>query len=171
MKANVQTHPAPNSERYSGILAHPTSFPSYYGVGDLGDTAYRFIDYLVSAGQTLWQVLPLGPTGFGDSPYQSFSAFAGQPLLISPEKMRDEGLLSQEDLDAYPNLPTKYVDYGAVIQQKNILFAKAYEAFLNISKSSKLYKRYETFCEKEAFWLDNYCLFMAIKDSQEGKLG
>ncbi len=123
------TNPVINSERYAGILAHPTSFPSYYGIGDLGQTSYEFVDYLKSAGQSLWQVLPLGPTGFGDSPYQGFSAFAGQPLLISPDKMAEEGLLTQTELDAYPILPTRYVDYGAVIWEKNKLFASAYERF------------------------------------------
>lgn len=170
MISNIQAQPVLNSERYSGILAHPTSFPSYYGVGDLGQTAYDFVDYLVSAGQTLWQVLPLGPTGFGDSPYQAFSAFAGQPILISPDKLKEQGLLEQEDLDGYPNLPTKYVDYGAVIWEKNKLFAKAYERFQELVKTNPIKERYAKFCEEQAFWLDGYVLFMALKDANGGKL-
>jgi len=82
-----------NFIRYSGILVHPTSFPSPYGIGDMGPGAYEFIDFLKAAGQTLWQCLPLGPTGFGDSPYQSFSSFAGQPLIISPDKLIEINLL------------------------------------------------------------------------------
>ena len=89
-------------KRFSGILVHPTSFPSPYGIGDLGSGAYEFIDFLKAAGQSIWQCLPLGPTGYGDSPYQSFSSFAGQPLLISPDKLMDMGLLSCEDLGEIP---------------------------------------------------------------------
>lgn len=170
MQTQTQTHPVLNSERYAGILAHPTSFPSYYGIGDLGKTAYDFIDYLISAGQTLWQVLPLGPTGFGDSPYQGFSAFAGQPLLISPDRMADEGLLTEEELSAYPNLPVKCVDYGAVIQAKNSLFASAYQRFQRLDETNSMKKRYHKFCEENEEWLNGYTLFMALKDANEGRL-
>lgn len=173
MTNNVQTNPVLNSERYSGILAHPTSFPSYYGIGDLGQTAYNFVDYVKSAGQTLWQVLPLGPTGFGDSPYQGFSAFAGQPLLISPDKMMEAGLLVQAELDAYPILSTQYVDYGAVIWEKNKLFAAAYERFRKLLKKGEkepMVKRYNEFCLEHAEWLEDYALFMALKDANGGKL-
>lgn len=98
---NVQEIKKAPRPRYSGILVHPTSFPSPYGIGDLGDSAYAFIDFLYDAGQTLWQCLPLGPTGFGDSPYQAFSAFAGQPLLISPDLLLKDGLLEKDDLAMY----------------------------------------------------------------------
>ena len=84
--------------RSSGVLLHPTSLPGPYGIGDAGREAFRFVDWLVSAGQSLWQVLPLGPTGFGDSPYQCFSAFAGNPLLASPEQLLAEGLLAKDDV-------------------------------------------------------------------------
>lgn len=86
------------ASRYCGILVHPTSFPSPYGIGDMGKGAYDFINFLKKAGLTLWQCLPLGPTGFGDSPYQSFSSFAGQPLIISPDKLKETGLLADDDL-------------------------------------------------------------------------
>ena len=89
-------------KRYSGILLHPTSLPSPYGIGDLGRDAYEFVDFLEKAGQTLWQVLPLGPTGYGDSPYQSYSVFAGQILLISPEKLVEQGLIEKADLRTSP---------------------------------------------------------------------
>ena len=88
--------------RLSGVLVHPTSFPSPYGIGDLGQGAYDFIDFLKASGQSLWQVLPLGPTGFGDSPYQSFSAFAGQSLLISPDDLVDLELITKDDLYPIP---------------------------------------------------------------------
>lgn len=166
----IQKQPVMDRNRYAGILAHPTSFPSEYGIGDLGDTAYRFVDYLVSAGQSLWQVLPLGPTGYGDSPYQGFSAFAGQPLLISPDRLEEEGLLKQEELDAYPRLPSDYVDYGAVMAAKNELFHKAYERFCELDETNRLKKGYERFCREQAFWLAGYALFMALKDTNEGRL-
>src|SRR5438105_4265520 len=91
--------------RTSGILLHPTSLPGSFGIGDFGPAAYQFADFLTEAEQSLWQVLPLGPTGYGDSPYQCFSAFAGNPLLISPEYLMKEGLLSNDDLRAVPQLP------------------------------------------------------------------
>src|SRR5450755_682422 len=95
-----------NFPRASGILLHPTSLPSRFGIGDLGDEAYRFADFFAASGQSLWQVLPLGPTGYGDSPYACYSAFAGNNLLISPEKLFEEGLLAKSDLDEIPSLPT-----------------------------------------------------------------
>lgn len=157
-------------KRFSGILVHPTSFPSPYGVGDLGDFAYEFVDYLVSAGQTLWQVLPLGPTGYGDSPYQAFSAFAGQPVLISPDKMKEMGLLDDEDLASYPKLPEKFVDYGAVIWEKNKLFRIAYSNFTKKGDLERIREQFHRFCEENARWLDDYALFMALKDANGGKM-
>ncbi|HET7088626.1 MAG TPA: 4-alpha-glucanotransferase, partial [Anaerolineae bacterium] len=100
--------------RSSGILLHPTSLPGRYGIGDLGDDAYRFVDFLADAKQSLWQVLPLGPTGYGDSPYQCFSAFAGNPLLISPDKLLEEGLLAEDDVRSVPPFPSGAVDFGEV---------------------------------------------------------
>ena len=100
-------------KRSSGILLHPTSLPGRYGVGDLGAEAYRFVDWLEAAGQHLWQVLPLGPTGYGDSPYQCFSAFAGNTLLVSPDLLVEQGLLGAEDLTGAPELAEGSVAYGA----------------------------------------------------------
>jgi 4-alpha-glucanotransferase len=105
-------------ERASGILLHPTSLPGPYGIGDLGPAAYKFVDFLVAAGQTYWQILPLGPTGYGDSPYQTFSAFAGNPLLISPELLVEDGLFPATALDHAPPFPARWVDYGPVIDYK-----------------------------------------------------
>src|SRR5438128_9017651 len=97
--------------RASGILLHPTSLPGRFGIGDLGDEAYRFTDFLVASGQSLWQVLPLGPTGYGDSPYACYSAFAGNTLLISPERLSEEGLLSKNDLTDITSVTSDRVDF------------------------------------------------------------
>ena len=148
-------------ERSAGVLLHPTSLPGKFGIGDLGHDAYRFIDFLKEAGQTLWQVLPLGPTGYGDSPYQCFSAFAGNPLLISPELLALEGLLSDNDL--YPphvDNPHK-IDYGKVITHKYELLRKAFAIFTDKSKSAN--KDFHDFCMHENYWLDDYSLFMSAK--------
>ena len=159
---------AKKPERLSGILVHPTSFPSPYGIGDLGQGAYDFIDFLAASGQHLWQVLPLGPTGFGDSPYQGPSAFAGQPLIISPQKLQELGLLKEEDLRDIPPSNPRKVDYGPAIQYKHSLLRKAFAAFPHTPDKSLL-EEYEAFCKEEQDWLEDYCLFMAIKDAHEGK--
>ena len=114
--------------RSSGILLHPTSLPGPYGVGDLGPAAYRFADFLAAAGQSLWQVLPLGPTGYGDSPYQCFSALAGNPVLISPELLVQQGWL---DACHPPEFPQDEVDYARVIPWKMALLESAMNAILN----------------------------------------
>ena len=105
-------------KRSSGILLHPSSLPGPYGIGDLGPQAYRFVDWLSSTGCKLWQMLPLGPTGYGDSPYQSFSAFAGNPYLISPDDLLADGLLTQDDLNDMLGLPASHVDFGQLIPRK-----------------------------------------------------
>ena len=155
-------------ERLSGILVHPTSFPSPYGIGDLGKGAYDFIDFLKASDQHLWQVLPLGPTGFGDSPYQGPSAFAGQPLIISPEKLKELNLLTDEDLSRIPHQDPRKVDYGPAINYKNSLLRKAFQAFPH-TPDKTLLEDYENFCEQQKDWLDDYSLFMAIKDKHEGR--
>src|SRR5690349_23888354 len=109
--------------RASGILLHPTSLPGPYGVGDLGPSARQFIDFLAASGQTYWQILPLGPTGYGDSPYQTFSAFAGNPLLVSPRRLVDDDLLPATALEDVPSFPTEAVEYGTVIPYKRRLLA------------------------------------------------
>ena len=154
--------------RLSGILVHPTSFPSPYGIGDLGQGAYDFIDFLHETGQRLWQILPLGPTGFGDSPYQGPSAFAGQPLLISPEKLMEKGLLKEEDLDEMPEWDPVKVDYGPAITYKNELLKKAFHTFHHTPDKTML-EEFDIFCEQEKDWLADYCLFMALKNLHEGR--
>ncbi|MCC8044973.1 MAG: 4-alpha-glucanotransferase [Clostridiales bacterium] len=166
---SIPSEPAekPKKVRTSGILAHPTSFPSPYGIGDLGPGAYDFVDFLEKSGQHLWQVLPLGPTGFGDSPYQGPSAFAGQPLLISPDILIRQNLLTKEDLADMPDWDPDKVDYGPAISFKNSLLKKAWTAFLHTPDKTMI-ENFEIFCEEEKDWLDDYALFMACKDAQGG---
>lgn len=153
--------------RVSGILLHPTSFPSRFGIGDLGPEAYHFIDFLAETGQQLWQVLPLGPTGFGNSPYMCYSAMAGNPLLISPERLRDEGLLSHDECSNLPEFPSNRVEYDRVVETKTALFKRAYENF-KFHASHEQRERFKEFCDSKAYWLDDYALFMALKQSQAG---
>ncbi len=147
--------------RSSGILLHPTSLPGRFGIGDLGPAAYTWVDWLHAAAQSLWQVLPLGPTGYGDSPYQLFSAFAGNPLLISPERLRDAGLLSTADLNTYPQYPAAEVDFAQVIPAKTALLNRAFDNFTR-SATPALRVDFDQFCERR-HWLDDYALFMALK--------
>jgi 4-alpha-glucanotransferase len=154
--------------RSSGILLHPTSFPGPYGIGDLGEAAYQFIDFLVESKQSLWQVLPLGPTGYGDSPYASFSSFAGNPLLINLDKLVQTGDLHPADLADLPNFPMDKVDYGRVIHEKFPLLEKAACTFLKRA-GKKRKSEFETFCAKQAHWLDDFALFMAVKETFDAK--
>jgi 4-alpha-glucanotransferase len=157
-----------NFPRASGVLLHPTSLPSRFGIGDFGDEAFRFVDFLVAGGQTYWQILPLGPTGYGDSPYQSFSAFAGNTLLISPEKIVEDIFLSAGDLQNAPDFPTEKVDFGAVLRYKNRLLRKAFENFRK-TDDQKIADSFHQFCDFNRFWLEDYALFRAIKFSQDQK--
>ena len=155
--------------RSSGVLLHPTSLPGPYGIGDAGREAFRFVDWLVSAGQSLWQVLPLGPTGFGDSPYQCFSAFAGNPLLASPEQLLAEGLLAKEDLAHAPRFPEGHVDFGPVIAWKNALLERAAERFARGGGGMRaLHAEFEGWRHEHAAWLEDLALFMALKDAHGG---
>jgi 4-alpha-glucanotransferase len=154
--------------RSSGILLHPTSLPGRFGIGDLGDEAYRFVDFLKASGQSLWQVLPLGPTGYGDSPYQCFSAFAGNTLLVSPERLVEEGLLTSQDLAPAPAFPDEKIDFGSVIEFKNSLLKLAFERFRQTADKS-LREYFEHFSSKAASWLEDYALYRALKDEQGGK--
>ncbi|MBN2047691.1 MAG: 4-alpha-glucanotransferase [Anaerolineaceae bacterium] len=154
-------------ERSSGILLHLTSLPGPDGIGDLGAEAYHWVNFLNETQCNLWQVLPLGPTGYGDSPYQCFSAFAGNPYLISPTILREEGLLNRSDLRDRPNFPVDHVDYGSVINWKLLLLDRAYDRFRQM-KTGALRSEYEAFKNDESWWLDDYALFMAIKEVHNG---
>ncbi len=155
------------SVRSSGILLHPTSFPSRWGIGDLGPAAYAFIDFLVASGQQLWQVMPLGPTGFGDSPYQSFSAFAGNPLLISFDKLREEGLLTDADLADAPVFSDTTVDYGAIIPFKMNLLRRSFEHFTSHATTEQR-RDLADFGAISHHWLNDYALFAALKQAHGG---
>jgi 4-alpha-glucanotransferase len=154
--------------RGSGILLHPTSLPGRHGIGSLGPEAFQFVDFLAAAGQRYWQVLPLGHTGYGDSPYAAFSAFAGNPLLISLETLVEEGWLSAETLAKAPAFPHDRVDYGAVIPWKTQVLKEAYAAFREQATDAHRHEMAE-FCAHAGHWLEDYALFMALKDAQGGE--
>jgi 4-alpha-glucanotransferase len=156
-----------NFPRASGILLHPTSLPGPFGIGDLGPEAYAFADFLEAAGQSLWQVLPLGPTGYGDSPYACYSAFAGNTLLISPEQLLTEGLLSRSDLPSAISLTSERVDFGQAHALKDDLLRKTYDRYKKTT-DTVLRSAFETFAQQYAAWLEDYALFRALKDAHGG---
>jgi 4-alpha-glucanotransferase len=147
--------------RASGILLHPTSLPSRGGIGNFGPSAYAFADFLASARQSVWQVLPLGPLGLGNSPYSSTSAFAGNPLLISLERLADRGWIDRSQLDILPTR-TESVDYASVFHQKLPLLFEAARNFLD-SAPANARSRYENFCHQNQWWLDDFVLFDALR--------
>ena len=153
--------------RSSGLLLHITSLPSRFGIGDLGPAAYRFADFLSRANQRIWQVLPLGPVGVGASPYSSPSTFAGNPLLISPERLRDDGLLMEDDLQDPPDLPAAHVDYGRAIPLKKDLLTRAFARF-DEGPPGDMAEAFASFCAEHADWLADYALYMALKDDHGG---
>lgn len=154
--------------RSSGVLLHPTSLPGKYGIGDLGEHAYRFVDWLHESAQTLWQVLPLGPTSYGDSPYQCLSAFAGNTNLISLDALVEKDWLTSDDLAEVPDFPIHYVDYGPIIHYHNNKLHTAYTRF-KTSASPKQREELEVWCRDNAAWLDDFTLFVAIKNDHGGR--
>jgi 4-alpha-glucanotransferase len=148
--------------RESGILLHPTSLPGPHGIGDFGDGAFRFVEWLERAGQRLWQVMPLGPTGFGDSPYSSPSAFAGNPLLISLAWLQGDGLLTGDDLAPAADFSVDRVDYERVTPFKMDMLRRAYDR-LEGGQSGELRSEFESYLGSEPFWLDDFALFTSIK--------
>ena len=168
MNKNNPVNPAnlvnPVKKRRSGVLLHPTSLPGPYGIGDLGPEAYKFADFLVAAGQSLWQVLPLGPTGYGDSPYACYSAFAGNTLLVSPDQLIKEGLLDEAPQATGP--PNK-IDFGKAHTLKDQILRRAYERYTKTTDTT-LRSAFETFAQQHAHWLEDYALFRALKDAHGG---
>ena len=155
-------------ERSSGILLHPTSLPGKYGIGSLGKEAYKFVDFLKKANQKLWQIFPLGPTGYGDSPYQCFSTFAGNPYLIDFDLLIEQNLLTEEDLkDVNFGENEEYIDYGAIYNQKYPLLRKAYENF-KANGNKELKEKLETFKAENSSWLDDYSLYISLKNHFNG---
>ena len=161
-------------ERASGILLHPTSLPGPFGIGDMGPAAYRFVDFLVRSGQRLWQILPLGPTGFGNSPYACFSAIAGNPLLISPELLAKAGWLSPSDWETAEEWPQVtdcfpgQVNYGTTIRLKRHLFQIAFANF-KAHATVEQQQDFSTFCQQEESWLEDYVLFAVMLTENQGK--
>ncbi|HYK87501.1 MAG TPA: 4-alpha-glucanotransferase [Acidobacteriota bacterium] len=153
--------------RKSGILLHPTSLPGRCGIGDFGTWAYRFADFLMEGGQRLWQVLPLGPPGYGNSPYQCFSSMAGNPLLVSLQTLVEQGLLNADDVKPSRAFASTHVDFGAVIPFKTALLRKAAQAFFRRGHS-ELHREFHQFCTEEASWLDRYAVFAALKEKNGG---
>ena len=154
--------------RISGLLLHPTSLPGPWGIGDLGPEARAFVEFLAGAKQGLWQVLPLGPTGYGDSPYQCFSAFAGNPLLVSLDDLVERGLLAGSALAKAPAFPEGRVDFEAVQRFKLPLLEKAFQAF-EVEAGAEAREAFESFCAAAAHWLDDFALFMALKAEHKGR--
>lgn len=152
--------------RRSGVLLHPTSFPGPYGIGELGEHARTTLDWIASAGFRLWQVLPLGPTSYGDSPYACLSAFAGNPMLISMDRLVEDDLLAKEDLVELKEFSNDIVDFGGVIPLKRQLLEKAFAVWSGNSDPASR-KGFESFCAEKAIWLDDYALFMALKYKHE----
>ena len=149
-------------KRASGVLMPVFSLPSKYGIGCFSKEAYKFVDQLKKAGQSYWQILPLGPTGYGDSPYQSFSTYAGNPYFIDLKTLVKEGLLTKKECKEVRCKEQKKIDYEKIYQNRFKILKKAYRRF---QKNDK----YEKFLEENAFWLEDYCMYMAIKDAHEGK--
>lgn len=153
--------------RKAGILLHPSSLPNNYGIGTFGPEAYAFVDFLKKAGQNIWQILPLGPTGPGDSPYQCYSAFALDPVLIDLNHLVNKGLIVAEDLKEAKKSNTGRVDYAFVNGSRCNIFKKAHHAFEK-SASQADTTAYDDFVAKQGYWLDDYALFMAIKETMAG---
>jgi len=153
-------------QRRSGILLHPTSLPGRFGIGDLGQAAYQFVDFLAQAGQSYWQVLPLNPTGYADSPYQTLSACAGNPMLISPQKLVEAGHLAEADLADAPAFSAGQVDFGPVIPYKMDLLDRACANFQARAPSDQR-ASLARFCAEQDFWLDDFALFMALKETHD----
>jgi len=156
----------------SGILLHPTSLPGKYGIGTLGKEAFAFVDFLKKSNQKLWQIFPLGPTGYGDSPYQSFSTFAGNPYLIDFDLLIEENLLSQSDLEgiSFGENPES-VDYGAIYNQKYPLLRKAYENYKNTKENKEreeLKYLFEEFKAHNQSWLNDFTMYISLKNHFNG---
>lgn len=157
----VQNH----ESRCSGILLHITSLPSKFGVGDFGPSAFEFVDLLKQAGQSLWQILPINPTSYGNSPYSCTSAFAISPLFVSPEFMIRDGLLAESDLELSHECSPHKVQYSPVLDFKINLLSKSYERFKwRVDKNE-----YEKFCVNNSYWLEDYCLFTVMKNHFDGR--
>ena len=166
---NVLTENNMTFQRASGVLLHPTSLPSRFGIGDLGSAAYAFVDFLERSGQTLWQVLPLGPTGYEHSPYiMNFSTFAGNPLLIDLGQLVNDGLLDGNELTPLLEVDSERVDFDTVIAHKMQFLRRAHDRFQK-ARSPEHAAQFAQFCQEQASWLDDFVLFMALMEANDGK--
>jgi 4-alpha-glucanotransferase len=152
--------------RACGLLLHPTSLPGRFGIGDIGQTSFDLVDFLAASGQTYWQILPLGPTGPGNSPYSTFSAFAGNKLLVSPDNLMELGLLPQSVISEAPSFPDEFVDYGQVYEWKTHILKLAFENFRS-SSDKRLTDAFSEFCHQNSWWLDDYALYRAVKAAHD----
>ena len=153
-------------KRSCGILLHPTSLPSRFGIGDLGPEAYRFIDFLAKSEQKIWQILPLNYPGYGNSPYNPISAFAGNPYLISPEKLVKHGYLNSKNIEDHPGFDAHKVIFYKIIEYKDSLFKKAFQIFQDRTPH-KILSDFDTFCYENAYWLDDFSLFAALREEND----
>ncbi|MCX7835495.1 MAG: 4-alpha-glucanotransferase [bacterium] len=168
------------TERRGGILLHPSSLPSEFGIGDLGEGAFQFLQWLFESKCRLWQILPLNPPGYGASPYAALSAFAGNPLFISPTKLYELGLLNQEELNQ-SKIPEGRIDFSFVEIQKRKLLTIAFKRFVHLTNSGQsksashhpiltdIYEQFQNYCQKESYWLENWSWYIAFKESFEWK--
>jgi 4-alpha-glucanotransferase len=157
------------NDRMAGVLVHPTSLPSAYGIGAFDDEAFKLLDFFAQAGVRAWQICPLGPTGFGDSPYQCFSAFAGNPYLIDPGALVRAGLLTAQSTEPLRNLPAERVNFGAIYQLKLPLLFSAFDQWRKNPKRELPYGDFQKFRQEQAAWLGGYSLFSALKEHFGGK--
>src|SRR6185312_13985832 len=157
------------STRAAGVLLHPTCFPGHQGVGTFDRQAERFLDFLQAAGMRYWQICPLGPTGYGDSPYQCFSAFAGNPYLIDLGDFAQRGLLKAEEIAPLQKLDAQRVDYGGLYRLKWPLLRQAYERYAAAGRPALGEESFAIFKQRQAAWLEPYAYFQALKDQQGGK--
>lgn len=158
------------NKRGAGVLLHPTSFPGDQGIGTLDYSARAFIDFLAKSGMKYWQVCPLGPTGFGDSPYQTFSAFAGNPYLIDLKQLLELGLINEADMKPFRYMPGSRTDFGLLYETKWPVLKKAFTEFIrNRTSHKKLHKAFDKFLASESKWIDAFGLFMGLKDKCNGR--
>jgi 4-alpha-glucanotransferase len=166
---HTSIYAAPDTRRAAGVLLHPTSLPGSYGVGELGDDVISFLDWAQSAGMRIWQVLPLNPPGYGSSPYGCLSSFAGNPLLISPQRLMQEGLLTTEDVADVPRFSDEHVEFNRVTEYKATLLRTSWRRFQELA-SDELRAAHDAFVSaaEQSEWLDDYALFMALKEHAGG---
>lgn len=157
------------NKRQSGLILHPTSLPGKFGIGDLGREAYEFVDFLVRSKASLWQILPLGIPSYGNSPYQCISAFAGNPLLVSPEFLVIDHFIEEQDIKVLPKFNNTKVDFDKVAKWKNKIFKKAFENYKNTDLMSRV-RDFEGFCEEQSYWLDDFSVYASIKQAYPDRL-